>query len=313
MGKALSKIFGLLMLACVLAASVAVAQPAQDASPRQLYAEPSPLARVITGMEDSSPELRRELALLIVEALVGAYESELDQALRERMRDASGQRKLTRWHQAAAPVLSDLRIAQASLYAARMVELHADRHGQILLLIDGRPLWVAWPRVTVQSRLEREVAAAFCQRHDCPAGGGDGPGRGAAQASAVQGTWVFSQGRPPGWETTDGLRCEFPDLSSRAAREATCRELAVDLYALAAALQAAARRGERIEWVHLALQPAAAGDRHRVVVTERGDFIAVAVPALATNPVDWAEVRRWLRARVQGQTVVATILRAISG
>jgi len=313
MARALSKTFGLLMWGGVLAASVATAQLPQDSAPRQLYAEPSPLARVIAGMEDASPEARRELAILIVEALVAAYESELDQALRERRRDVSGQRKLSRWHQAAAPVLSDLRVAQAALYAAQRVELHTDRHGQILLLIDGRPLWVAWPRVTVQGRLEREVAAAFCQRHDCPAGGEGGSGLGPAQASAVQGGWVLSQGRPPGWETTDGLRCEFPDLSSRTTREATCRELAVDLYALAAALQAAARRGERIEWAHLALQQAAAGDRHRVVVTERGDFIVVAVPALAANPVDWAEARRWLRARVQGRTVVATILRATGG
>jgi len=313
MARALSKTFGLLMLAGVLAASVATAQLPQDSAPRQLYAEPSPLARVIAGMADASQEARRELAILIVEALVAAYESELDQALRERVRDVSGQRKLSRWHQAAAPVLSDLRVAQAALYAARGVELHTDRHGQTLLLIDGRPLWVAWPRVTVQSRLEREVAAAFCQRHDCPAGDEGGPGQGPAQASAVQGGWALSQGRPPGWETTDGLRCEFPDLSGRAAREAICRELAVDLYALAAALQAAARRGERIEWAHLAMQQEAAGDRHRLVVTERGDFIAVAVPALAANPVDWAEARRWLRARVQGRTVVVTILRATGG
>lgn len=313
MAKVRSIICGLLMLTGVFVVSVAAAQPPQGSAPRQLYAEPSPLARVIAGLEEVSQETRRELAILIVEALVAAYESELDRALSERMRDVAGQRKLSRWHQAAAPVLSELRMTQAALYIAREVQLHTDRHGQTLLLIDGRPLWVAWPRVTVQSRLEREVAAAFCQRHDCPAGGADGPGQGPAHASAVRGSWVLSQGRPPGWETAEGLRCEFPDLSSRAARETICRELAVDLYALGAALQAAARRGERIEWAHLALQHDVAGDRHRVVVTEGGDFIAVAVPALAANPVDWVEARRWLRARVQGQTVVATILRATRG
>lgn len=310
---ALPRTLGLLMLAALLAAPCAHAQLPQDAAPRQLHAEPSPLARVIDGLQQAPQEARRALAMLIVEALVEAYEAELDQALRERMRDASGQRKLTRWHQAAAPVLSDLRIAQANLYAARMVELHADRHGQILLLIDGRPLWVAWPRVTVQSRLEREVAAAFCRDHHCPTEDAGASGQAAAQGLGVQGTWVLSQGRPPGWQTSDGLRCEFPDLSGRAAREAICQELVIDLRALAAALQAALRSGERIDWVHLSLQPDVAGDRHRIVVTERGDYVVVAVPALAANPVDWAEARRWLRTRVEGRTTVATILRPTGG
>jgi hypothetical protein len=313
MKKTRSGILVLWMLAGVLASTAAVAQLAQQGEPRQLYAAPSPLSGLISGLAETPGERHRELAILIVEALVSAYEDELDQALRDQTSAMSGQRKLSRWHQAAAPVLSDLRAAQFALYAARQVELHADRHGQILLQIDGRPLWVAWPRITLQNRLEGEVAAAFCQRHDCPTGRAGDPGKGPAQASAVQGTWVLSQGRPPGWETADGLRCEFPGLSGRAASEATCRRLAVDLYALAAALQAAARRGERIEWTHLALQQDSAGDRHRIVVTEQGDFVAVAVPALAGNPVDWAEARRWLQARVQGQTVVATILRATEG
>jgi hypothetical protein len=302
-----------LMLAGVLASPVAAAQPFQEAGPRQLYAAPAPLSGLIERLAGTPDQAHRELAILIVEALVTAYEDELDQALRERAHDISGQRKLSRWHQAAAPVLADLRIAQADLYAARRVELHTDRHGQILLQIDGRPLWVAWPRVTVQNRLEREVAAAFCRRHVCLAVGEGYPGQEPDQVSVVHGTWVFAQGRSPGWETADGLRCEFPNLSGRAAKEATCRRLAVDLYAVAAALRAAARRGERIDWAHLMLQQVPAADIHRIVVTEHGDFIAVAVPALAANPVDWAEARRWLRARLQDRAVVATILRAAEG
>lgn len=304
---------GIGLLAGALAASTAMAQLPRDTAPRQLHAEPSALAQVIADLERAPPETQRELAMLIVEALVDAYESELDQALRDRTRNPSGQRRLSRWHQAAAPVLTDLRIAQANLYVARTVELHADRHGQILLLIDGRPLWVAWPRPAVQSRLEREVAAAFCRNHHCPTAEGGGAGHAGAPSLGVQGTWVLSQGRPPGWQTPDGLRCEFVDLSGRSAREAICQELALDLRALATALQAAQRGGERIEWAYLALHRDGAGDRHRIAVTEGGDYIAVAVPALAANPVDWVEARRWLRARVEGRTTAATILPAAGG
>lgn len=290
--------------ACVLAFSLATAGEVQDAAPRQLYTEPSPLARVIAGADGASEVARLDLAVLIVEALVSAYESELDEALREEARDAADRRKLGRWQRSVAPVLSELRVARAALYGAREVELHADRHGRVLLLIDGRPSWIAWPRVTLQNRLEKEIAAEFCRRHGCPAAGTEA----ARQPESVQGGWVLSQGRPPGWEGVDGVRCEFPDLSSRAEREATCKALATDLYTLAAALQEAARRGQRIEWPHLALDAGPAGLRQRVVVTERGDYISVAVPELAGNPVDWAEVRRWLQARSEGRSVVATVL-----
>ncbi len=297
---------GGLMLAGVLTASLASAEATRDPAPRQLYAEPSPLARVITGMDRASETARLDLAVLIVEALVSAYESEMDRALLELRRDPGDRRRLSRWQQSVAPVLSELRVARAALYAAHAVELSADRHGQIRLLVDGRPLWIAWPRVTAQNRLEREIVAEFCSRHACPSG----DAAVATRPPAVEGGWVLSQGRPAGWETADGVRCEFPDLSSRSEREATCRALATDLYALAPALREAVRRGERIEWRHLALEGAPAGARQRIVVTEGGDYLSVAVPALAGNPVDWTEVRRWLRARTEGRSVTATVLRA---
>ncbi|MFO8153485.1 hypothetical protein [Thioalkalivibrio sp.] len=294
------------MSACVLAFSLAAAGEGPDAAPRQLYAEPSPLARVIAGAGGASEAARLDLAVLIVEALVSAYESELDEALRAGARDAGDRRKLERWQRSVAPVLSELRVARAALYGAREVELHADRHDRILLLIDGRPSWIAWPRVSLENRLEREIAAEFCGRHECPTAGREG----VRQPAAVQGGWVLSQGRPPGWESVDGLRCEFPDLASRGEREATCRALATDLHALAAALREAARRGQRIEWSHLALDAGSVGLRQRVVVNARGDYLAVAVPELAGNRVDWAEVRRWLQARSKGRRVLATVLGA---
>lgn len=297
---------GGLMLAGVLMASLASAEATRDPAPRQLYAEPSPLARVITGMDGAPEAARLDLAVLIVEALVSAYESEMDQALLELTRDAGDRRRLRRWQQSVGPVLSELRVARAALYAAREVDLYADRHGQIRVLVDGRPFWVAWPRVTVQNRLERELVAEFCARHACPSGDTDG----ATRPAEVHGGWVLSQGRPPGWETADGVRCEFPDLSSRSEREAECRALATDLHVLAAALREAVRRGESIEWRHLALDTTPAAGRERILVTERGDYLSVAVPTLADHPLDWAEVRRWLRARIEGGSVTATVLRA---
>lgn len=53
---------------------------------------------------------------------------------------------------------------------ARQLALHMDRHDEILILIDDHPLLAAWPRVSAWHRLERNLAAEFCERHECPAG-----------------------------------------------------------------------------------------------------------------------------------------------
>jgi hypothetical protein len=296
----------LLALATVPATGIAAA----DSGPRQLYSQPSPLAGVIAGLAEAAPAVRREFAGLLVDALVLAYEMELDPAMFERPRGAAGQRKLLRWQHATAPLLAELHALQAGLYLANDVEVHVDRHSRILLRIDGRPLWVAWPRVDAQTRIERELAVEFCRRHDCgrddsgaAAGGGPVPG-------ARQGTWVFSQRRSPAWESVDGLRCEFADLSNRAGKEAACRAIVTDLRVLADALEAAARHGERVDWERLVLQDEPAGALYRVVVNERGDYVQVAMSALAQTPVDWGAARRWLRAHAEGRSTGATILPA---
>jgi hypothetical protein len=296
----------LLALVTLPATGIAAAEP----GPRQVYAQPSPLAGVVATLADASPAVRLEFAGLVVDALVLAYEVELDPALFERPRGAAGQRKLLRWQQATTPLLAELHALQAALYLATDVEVHLDRHNRILLRIDGRPLWVAWPRVDTQTRIERELAAEFCRRHDC---GREEAGTAVAAGPvprALQGTWVFSQRRPPAWESADGLRCEFADLSNRAGKEAACRAIVADLRVLAEALEAAARRGEPIQWERLALQHDPVGALHRVVVNERGDYVQVSVPALAQTAVDWGAARRWLRARAEGRAAAATILPA---
>lgn len=296
----------LLTLASLAVTGVAMA----DSGPRQLYSQPSPLAGVIAGLAEAPPAVRREFAGLVVDALVLAYEMELDPALFERRRGMPEQRKLLRWQHATAPLLAELYALQAGLYLANDVEIHLDRHNRILLRIDGRPLWVAWPRVDTQTRIERELAAEFCRRHDC--GRADvGAVAGARPIPAAsQGTWVLSQQRPPAWESADGLRCEFADLSDRAGKEAACRAVVADLRGLADALEAAARHGESVQWEHLALQVEPVGALHRVVVNERGDYVQVSLPVLAQAPVDWGAARRWLRARAEGRSAAATILPA---
>jgi len=283
---------------------------AADGDPRRLYVQPSPLAGVVAGLAGASAAARFDFAQLLIDALVAAYESELDPAAFDGRRGAADRRKLARWQQATLPLLAELRVAQAALHVASSIEVRMDRHNQVLVLIDARPLWVAWPRITAQPRLERELAAEFCRYHDCTFDREDGSMRAALQPAGVRGHWVLSQRHPPAWETADGLRCEFADLTDRGAKEAMCRAIVADLQALGAVLREASRGGERVQWERLSLQVDAGGGRHRITVNERGDYVQAAVPALAANPVDWNAAGRWLQARVQGRPMTATVLPA---
>lgn len=284
-----------------------------DVPGREVYVEPSPLAGLIDALPHMPEDARLDLVATILDAQVAAYEAELDEAMDEFQRRGAGRTELARWSASIAPLLEELRAAQADLLIAAQVDVSIDRHNQVLLTIDGRPLWVAWPRVSARNRLERDLATEFCLRHDCPAEFLAGAGARAVPPSAAPGTWRLSQFQPPTWESVDGVNCEFRDASRLGEKERTCRDIVADLHVLAAALRAARRGGELIEWQHLGMRPGASGGQHRVTVNARGDYIAVYVPALAAQPIEWRGAGRWLEARVDGNPASAIVLRAVPG
>ena len=302
----------LALTVCVaLQLALATPLPGADVSPgRQLYVEPSPLAALIDELPGMDPVVRIDLAAIIIDGLAAAYEAELDAAVEEQQRRGGGRRDLSRWYQGFGQIIDELRAWEAALYVAEEVELELDRHSQILLLIDGRPLWVAWPRLSARSRLERELATQFCLRHECPPDLLEGAAARAVAPSAAPGTWRLVQLQPPTWESADGINCEFGDYSRLGEKERSCRDLVADMHALAAALRAALRDGAHVEWSQVSLRPGTNGGQHRVTVNQHDDYIVVYLPVLATQQVDWREARRWLQARVDGGSTRATVLRA---
>lgn len=296
----------LALLVIILATSVASAQ----SEGRQVYAESSPLAILLDALPDMPAEARLELAAVIVDSAIAAYEAELEQAMQQARSRGTGGGDLSHWYRGIGQVLEELGEWQAALYVAEEVEIHLDRHHQIMLMIDRRPLWVAWPRISARSGLERELVTEFCRRQACP---DEVPERAAAQAelpSASSDGWRLSQLDPPTWHGADGVNCEFSDYTRLGEKERTCRELVADLHSLAAALRAAWRDGGSIEWQGLGLRGATAGGQHLVTINAGDDYIAVYVPALAAQRIDWQEAGRWLRAEVEGHSATATVLRA---
>ncbi len=254
---------------------------------------------------------RIDLANLIIEAVAAAYESELERVLQEPRSSASDQRRVASWSGATGQLLAELRSAQADLLAGENLMLRTDRQGQIMLLIDGRALWVSWPRLSAQARLEREVAAQFCGQYACSQDDDeDALNMRVMDTEPRQGHWTLSQQNPPTWQSEEGVRCEFADFSDRGAKEAICRALVADLHNLAAALRTTMRRGTGVNWPSLSLRTEMSEGLHGVTVNPQGDYITLFVPALASQPVDWHEARRWLEATLDEREEPATVRRA---
>lgn len=287
----------------------------ETVSGRVLEGDDTRLATLVATAPELSADARLELAVMIIDAVLLAYEQELETVREELLREGGDPDRLTRWYRATAPITGRLRAAQADIPVASRLQLHADRQGQVLLLIDGEALWVSWPRPSAQRRLERAVVEMFCGRHPCP--WREDPNIAAAPLVAggrpVAGQWRLDQHRPPTWTSTAGVRCEFADLSGRLDKEALCQALIGELELLATALRRALRRGESVDWSRVAVTQALPGGEYALVVNARGDYLPVVAPLLASEPVDWPEARQWLEAQVAGRPALATIRRATTG
>jgi hypothetical protein len=306
----------LLLLKAQLAVQPALAMAPLDLpiepAGRPIFIQPSPLASLIEGAPGMAADARLYLAVIIIDALAEAYESELAAVTQEFGQRGTGGGDIGRWYLATAQILNELRARQAELEVANMVELHMEPHNQVLLMIDGRPLWVAWPRPSAQGTLERELANEFCRRHECQGTSAAGLPARVEEPSAVEGQWTLTQYGPPTWESADGVNCEFAEFSHSGEKASSCQALVADLRLLAVALRAALRSGEHIAWPHVRFR-VASGTQQYISVNEHGDYILVLVPSLAASQVDWEEARRWLEARVQGRAARATVLRARGG
>lgn len=286
---------------------VAWLSAAAAAEPRQLYVQPSALVQVVEGLREAPPWAHLDLATLMLEALIEAYTEELDRSAAERGRDPARERRLVRWRQAMEAELRQLQHFRLRLSVSEDVRVSADRQGQVLLLVDGSPLLVSWPRVRGQGLREAALVERFCALHECPAPAQEGDARGVGTPAQVRGAWSLTQVDGPGWESEGGVRCAFPDLQDRPAREARCRALAADLETLARALAQVRREGARIDWQGIRMEDEPGGGVQRVVVNEAGDYLLLPLDALSAESVEWRAVSRWLERRVGGVRSVETV------
>jgi hypothetical protein len=274
---------------------------------RQLYVQPSVMAQVAQELSGAAPSVHADFAAVVLEALAEAYDDELAQASTATGPDAGRAQRLARWRRAMELELARLARFRIALADTGEAVVSVDRQGQVLLMVEGSPLLVSWPRVAGQAEREADLVRRFCTLHTCPQADEAGAPRRVARVE-VRGAWSVTQMEGPGWESEGGVRCVFPDFQEREAREARCRGLAADLETLAQVLGRVRRDGARIEWRALVVSDEPGGGMQRVVVNGNGDYLLLPLDALSAKAVDWYAVRRWLERRVAGVHAVETVL-----
>jgi hypothetical protein len=185
--------------------------------------------------------------------------------------------------------------------------------GSLYLIVDGRPVAVASPRLGEQMAFEQRVLARFCERNRCE-NLVDEPG--SSVPASLEGTnsaaprWSFSQNAGPVCSTGDGLEFQFLNADNLGEKRVACSRVVAELNALAAAIVQREAGGVRVEWNSLALHSLANGQGEQVVLNKDGDYLRIEAPALAVTPALFTLVRPWLAAKVKGERYRLVVINA---
>lgn len=290
-----------LALLLLLLAGTASAQPPAD---RQVNLPPSAFATLAAQLRDAEDAPRRDFAALTLDALLEAYDRELQRAAQDRPRDAEGRAKLARWQHATRGLVADLESLLRQVDAGVPLAVIVERQREVLLDVDGRLVAASGPRAEAETGFGDQVVERFCMLHDCSGYTLTPPDTAPTEATsataepkppASEGVWAFNQGLRPSYQIGNRFRFDFRELGDRAAKAALCDQLADELKRLAAALQQARSQGVAVEWSRLAAAPPAPGLDQRVVLNGTGNYLRLPLPLLTRlDGGQWRLVAEWL-------------------
>jgi len=230
--------------------------------------------------------------------------AELDDAYRRLL---AGHRGGPRWTAATLAYTRQLARAATAAAAGAPVAVLTDRGGTVRVIVRGTPLrqfMISSPRAGGAHALEQAILRRYCRTVACS---GAPAGR-SAVADLVRADDVTARlpapDRAPVLPATapagDGLACATAAQPHGRLLTSACQALLAELRQLADALAIATRRGLTVDLAALR-PPRRHGVQHQVIVNRRGEFLALALPALARAPESWAAAQPWLRARLAGK------------
>lgn len=297
---------GIAVSAIVLAA-LALGARAQLAGARF---DASPYPAIVAQIREGGPYDRQDFARMALEEMASVYEEEVTRAAQKPPRRAEDWGGYRRWMDTSARQATEYRVLAASISDASVINVVLDGPGTVRLIIDGRNVILAGPRIDGPDVLEARIVERACLYWVCSlpvlsgAQGADGYTDGAETETPTWragGSWSFAQNRGPEYVTANGLHFRFADMQALQKKEAASRALASDLTTVAEVAGYLAQQGWPIEWDFLRLGPASGG-QHTLLLNAFGDSVSIDVHDARRLADALPPARDWLRAVATGGT-----------
>jgi hypothetical protein len=284
---------------------------------RAAPAADAPLARpdsrfdlVLSLVAAENGENRSAFAEAALLELASIYLAEADLA-RNEATDSSRPYKLLRWSGAVERYADELLLALAKVQHGAEVSIVRRPKGPTSLLVEGRAVELAHPRLRDQGVFQARVLADFCHDRPCEYRAPQAPAKAPmpAAASTLQPVWEFSD--------VHGLVCSHRKLSlhfghggNRSRQFGLCRQLLHELATLSAEFDRQFMYGVEIDWGSLSLQSLRDETGHLITLNDNRDWIQAPVPLLYSSPGLLADVRPWLQDLYAGRVPQSLHLQA---
>jgi len=271
------------------------------------------LNSLAANLADGPAPLLADLARVALEEMVTAYDEEATRARRDR-RHRAQRGELWRWATAVEKLAADYAALAQTILPDTPIEISIGPDNGLYLIVDGRPVAVSSPRLREQAAFEQRIIARFCELDLCddlldePAA--SSPPAYVPALGADTTRWSFSQQAGPVCGTDDGLEFQFLNMENLGPKREACTRVVGELNTLAAAIALQVAGGIRVDWNALAIGRGAQAEEQTVILNGEGDFLRLALPALAERGALLAIVRPWLAAKVSGQRYPLVVLNA---
>lgn len=218
-------------------------------------------------------------------------------------------RDLRRWTRNIQDYAEHLATIAEAITIDTPVSVGRDGGGQVQLVIAGRPIIVSGPRISEPGALEKRIIARFCGLHPCdafrPAVARSEPAVASRpRRRTVSTEWRFDGRGGALCVAANGIELRFADTDGLAAKRRWCRDLAVELEALAQRL--AELSANTLDWKALAVLDDD-GIRTLVHLNKDGDYFEQYLPLLAADPRLLTRSHSWLRTRVKDKDAPARL------
>ena len=240
-----------------------------------------------------------EFVRIALEEMAALYEAEA----RRSAAGAEGKFIGNRWTETTMAHAHDLYRAADGIGQHSLLDIDIDDSGEMLLLIDGRPFLLTSPVLDQPLLLDDRIIRRVCQEIACDLDL-TAVEQGATRRSIViDADWVITEGKPPEYVTTTGLRFVFHDLQRRSAKQIASLKVIKELELLAGALREAVHKGVSIDQDLLSIKSLYGSYDYRVQLNGFGDTLYIKLPELHHVP-DWStQLWPWLVARMADRPV----------